>query len=244
MNNTFTLPDASKATVVTCIAMQAFALYTVASHNNGSVWLLVIAFFISGFLTDLLSGFAHFSFDYIIPAEMPILGPFAVKFRAHHEAPTLDPSAVLTNLTMGAYAALPFVTLAWMIIGLSADTPASFLTAAILIETSVWMLAFHQIHSYAHMGCHLSPEQFNQAVAEISQLPTKRQQKEEFARLFRSVGIPRFVRILQRCRLFLKPEIHWIHHHSFESDFSSVNGWSDPLMNFLYRPLARRMKAK
>jgi hypothetical protein len=105
------------------------------------------------------------------------------------------------------------------------------------------MLGFHQIHAYAHMGSHLPPEEFNRAVSEISQLSSKKQQKEEFAKLFQSLGIPPFVRFLQRCRLFLRPEVHWQHHLSFESDVSSVNGWSDPVMNWLYRPIARRKKA-
>jgi hypothetical protein len=81
-------------------------------------------------------------------------------------------------------------------------------------------------------------------VVEISQLPDKRQQKEAFAALFQSLGITRAIRFLQRCGLFLRPEIHWQHHISFESDFSSVNGWSDPLMNLIYRPLARRKLAR
>jgi len=120
----------------------------------------------------------------------------------------------------------------------------SFLVDASLLMTSLWMLGFHQIHSYAHMGSNLPPEEFNRAVAEISQLPTRRQQREEFEKLFAALGIPRFVRLLQRSRLFLRPEEHWRHHLYFESDFSSVNGWSDPLMNWIYRPIARRQKAR
>jgi hypothetical protein len=44
--------------------------------------------------------------------------------------------------------------------------------------------------------------------------------------------------------MFLRPEEHWRHHLSFESDFSSVNGWSDPLLNWLYRSIARQKKAQ
>jgi hypothetical protein len=239
-----TLPKASKATVVTCIAMQAFALYAVATHPHRSLWLSVIAFFAAGFLTDFISGLAHFGFDYIWPPHTPILGPIAVEFRHHHESPTLDPSAVVTNLTKGAYCALPFAIITKVATMVLPDTAGSFLGVAILMGTSLWMLGFHQIHSYAHMGSRLSPEEFNQAVAEISKLPTRRQQEAEFAKFFQSLGIPRSVRLLQHCRLFLRPEIHWQHHISFETDFSSVNGWSDPLMNGLYRRLVRRKRAR
>lgn len=238
-----TLPQSSKAIVVTCVAMQAVALVSVASHNSGSVWLSVIAFFLGGFLTDLISGLFHFSFDYVWQPRTPIMGPISVEFREHHQEPTLDPSAIVSNLTRGAYGALPLAIMAWGFIKLLPGNSGSFLVAATLMATSLWMLGFHQIHSYAHMGSQLSPEEFNQAVIEISQLPTKRQQKVEFAGLFKQVGIPEVIRLLQRCRLFLRPEVHWRHHISFESDFSSVNGWSDPLMNLIYRPLARRKQA-
>lgn len=239
-----TLPQSSKAVVITCLAMQAFVLCDVARQSHRSLWLAVVAFFVGGFLTDLISGLFHFSFDYIWPPRTPIMGPISVEFKQHHEEPTLDPSAYVSNLTRGAYGALPIAIITWVVIKLSADNSASFLAVAILMETSLWMLGFHQIHSYAHMGSQLSPEEFNRAVVEINQLPSRRQQKEEFARLFQSVGIPPLVRLLQRCRLFLRPEVHWRHHISFESDFSSVNGWSDPLMNLLYKPVAQRKKAR
>jgi hypothetical protein len=112
------------------------------------------------------------------------------------------------------------------------------------MSTSIWMLGFHQIHSYTHMGSKLPADEFNRAVIEINQLPTRREQKAAFIKLFRELGIPRYVRVLQRCRLFLRPEVHWRHHINFETDFSSVNGWSDPVMNLIYRPIARWRKVK
>jgi hypothetical protein len=36
--------------------------------------------------------------------------------------------------------------------------------------------------------------------------------------------------------------VHWQHHISFETDFSSINGWSDPVMNWLYRRLVWRKR--
>jgi len=239
-----TLPRSSKMTVLMCLAIQAFVLYTIiARHSSHSLWFIVVAFFIGGFITDLLSGVAHFTFDYVWPPNFPILGPIAVEFQQHHQTPTLDPSAILTNLTKGSYAALPLAVITGIVSLEARDTTSSFLIMISLMATSIWMLGFHQIHAYAHMGSRLSPEDFNRAVAAISQLPA-RQQRKEFAKLFEELGIPRFVRILQRCRLFLRPEVHWQHHRSFETDFSSVNGWSDPIMNWVYRPVALRKKAK
>jgi hypothetical protein len=239
-----TLPQSSRAIVFSCLATQILALYVVAQHPHRNLWLCVIAFFAGGFLTDLISGLFHFSFDYVWPPRAPIMGPISVEFRQHHDEPTLDPSAVVSNLTRGAYGALPIAIVAWIVLKTTADNAASFLMVATLMWTSLWMLGFHQIHSYAHMGSTLSPEEFNQAVVNINRLSSRRQQKEEFARLFETVGIPPVIRRLQRCRLFLRPEVHWRHHISFETDFSSVNGWSDPLMNLLYKPIARRKKVE
>lgn len=239
----FALPQQSRFTVYGCIAMQAVAFYAVASHGHRSLWLAIVAFFIGGFVTDWISGLAHFGFDYVWPPWMPILGPVSVEFREHHQDPTLDPSALMTNFTKAGYAALPLAFITWIVTIRSADTSLSFLMDATLLAISVWMFGFHQIHSYAHMGSKLAAEDFNRAVVEIGRLPTKRQQRREFARLFEGVGIPPVVRVLQKSGMFLRPEIHWRHHLSFESDFSSVNGWSDPFMNWLYRPIACRKKA-
>jgi hypothetical protein len=238
-----TLPTKSQPIVYLCLVTQAFVLYAVAGHPHRSPWLALIAFFAGGFITDLISGLFHFSFDYVWPPKTPIMGPISVEFQAHHVEPGLDPSALTSNLTRGAYGALPFALLAWGVNSAAAETPLSFLGAATIMWASLWMLGFHQIHSYTHMGSRVPAEEFNRAVAVISRLPSKRQQELEFIKLFRTVGIPRFVWFLQRCRLFLRPELHWRHHINFESDFSSVNGWSDPVMNWFYGRIARRKKA-
>jgi hypothetical protein len=237
------LPHASVAVVLACFAVQAWAIYVTGTHPGFNLLALVAAFFVGGFVTDLISGLAHFGFDYVWPANMPILGPISVDFRGHHERPGLDPSAVTVNLTKGGYGAAP---VALMTAGASYYVDSSTLAFFALASgtwTSIWMLGFHQIHAYAHMGKTIPAEQFNHAVERIVQLQSKQAQKEAFAALFAAVGIPKTVRLLQRSRLFLRPEIHWRHHHTFETDFSSVNGWSDPLMNLLYKPIAKRLKA-
>jgi hypothetical protein len=239
-----TLPKSSRVVVVTCFAAQAFALYAVARHNQRGLWLSAAAFFAGGFITDLISGLFHFSFDYVWPPRTPIMGPISIEFQEHHTIPILDPSALVPNLTRGSYGALPFALAAWAVAAWSADTNAGFLAAATVMSASIWMLGFHQIHSYTHMGSSIPAEEFNLAVAEISRLDSRRRQEEEFVKLFDRVGVPPFVRFLQRSRIFLRPELHWRHHIYYETDFSSVNGWSDPLMNLLYKPVARRKKAK
>lgn len=241
--NVLTLPKTSKLFVVLCFGIQVWATHAVFSRQNRSIWLSIAAFFVGGFITDLISSIFHFSFDYVWPPKTPIMGPIAVEFREHHEEPTLDPSALATNLTKGAYGALPLALITLAVTAFLGDSSVCFLLCASLLATSLWMIGFHQIHAYAHMGSSLPPEEFNRAVTEISQLPAGRQ-KREFARLFDRVGIPGHIRFLQHCRLFLRPELHWRHHNSFETDFSSVNGWSDPVTNWLFRRLVQHFRVR
>lgn len=239
---TLELPKSSKATIVTAIAAFGVALYQVSMHDGRNLWLLPLVFLISGFLADLFTGLAHFGFDYVFPDKMPILGPIAKEFRDHHARPTLDPGNYVVNFTKGSYGSLILSFLVCLLSGIMPSGWLSFLVLSTLLGMSLWAFFFHQIHSYAHMGSRLHPDQFNQRVSEISKLPTQAEQIEAFRKLFESVPIPPVIRFLQKYRIILNPEIHNLHHISFESDFSSVNGWSDPVANLVLGPIARRLK--
>jgi hypothetical protein len=205
---------------------------------------MLIGFLLSGFLADMITGLAHFGFDYVFPYSMPILGPIAKEFREHHEEPTLDPSNYIVNFTKGSYGSLAMAGLVILLVGVLPHDSVSFFLVCVLLGIAIWAFFFHQIHAYAHMGSHLSPEEFNRRVTEITRLPSKAEQIAAFNRLFDTVPIPRPVRLLQRARLILNPGRHNLHHLHFETDFSSVNGWSDPVLNWFLTPVARRMKAR
>lgn len=236
-----TLPKESRILVGLCLVVQAFAVYQVATHPGLSFLMTIAAFFIATYIADLITAIFHFGFDYIWEADTPFVGPISVEFRQHHDKPMLDPSAYVSNFTRGAYMGIPFGLIAYFGAKNHDGGQLQYLYVASVLGISLWGLGFHQIHSYTHMGKSVPPDEFNAAVARISQLPEK-EQKKEFAKLFERVGIPKFVRLMQKCRLFLRPEVHWRHHNSYETDFSSLNGWSDPLTNILFRPIARRRK--
>lgn len=238
------LPKSSKSAIVASIAVFAAALWSVSVHGGRSPWLAIAAFLLSGFLADMFTAFAHFGFDYVFPEDMPILGPVAREFREHHQAPTLDPKDYVVNLSKGAYCCLPVSAIVLGLGGLLAPTATSFFGLAVLLGMAFWAFFFHQIHSYAHMGSCLAPAEFNARVAQISRLPSKAARIQEFGKLFETVPIPPVIRFLQRYRIILNPEVHNLHHISFETDFSSVNGWADPVINFALRRIARRIKAK
>jgi hypothetical protein len=242
--STLALPKSSKATIIISIMAFGVALYRVALHDDLTPWLVLAAFVISGFIGDLFTGLAHFAFDYVFPDDMPIMGPIAKEFREHHDCPTLDPRDYVVNLTKGAYSSLPLSLVVCVLSETVNRGWTSLLLICTLLGMSFWAFFFHQIHSYAHMGSCLSADEFNRRVAQISRLPTQAEQRQEFKALFETVPIPPVIRLLQRCRIILNPEIHNLHHISFESDFSSVNGWSDPIMNVFLRPIARRLKAQ
>jgi hypothetical protein len=236
------LPKSSKITIVVSIIAFAAAFWSVATHGGRNPWVAVVAFAASGFLADLFTALAHFGFDYVFPENMPILGPIAKEFRDHHERPTLDPKDYVVNLTKGAYCSLPVAVVVLILSAVLPPDGISFFAIATLLGMSFWAFFFHQIHSYAHMGSCLSPDEFKSRAAQISRLPTKAMQIQEFAALFEKVPIPPIIRLLQRYRIILNPEVHNLHHVAFETDFSSVNGWADPVINFVLRPIARRFK--
>jgi Lipid desaturase domain len=241
-SKTFTLPKESWVVVGIALVTQLVSLWKVLHHPSASVWVTVIAFFSAAYLADLITAFFHFGFDYVWPDNFPIMGPISVEFRQHHDRPMLDPSALCGNLTRGAYMGGIISCIAWFVANLPAGA-WNYFWVATTMGIALWGFFFHQIHSYSHMGKTVSPDEFNAAVRRISLLPTS-EQKAEFTKLFDKVGIPKWVRILQKSHLFLRPEIHWKHHQAFESDFSSLNGWSDPLTNLFFGPIARKRKAQ
>ena len=237
------LPGSSRTVVIAAAALIAVSGFRVAAHEGTSPLLIGVAFFASGFLADALTGLAHFGFDYVFPDEMPILGPIAVEFREHHDYPTLDPSNYTENLTKGSWCSLPLSCGVFYLAGAHPSGSAWFTVIATLFGMSLWAFFFHQIHSYAHMGSILPPEELHACVKRIRSLPSTAEQVREFSRLFEVVPIPLPIRMLQRWRILLNPSTHNLHHVLFESDFSSVNGWSDPLLNLVLGPIARRRKA-
>jgi len=241
--STLQLPKSSKILVVISAGFVLAAGVRILHHESASWFLVVLAFLASGFLADAFTGLAHFGFDYVFPDKMPILGPIAMEFREHHDYPTLDPSNYAENLTKGCWCSLPLSILVFYLAGEHPSGGAWFAVLATLFGMSAWGFFFHQIHSYAHMGSILPPEELHACIARIRLLPSPTEQVTEFAKLFEAVPIPTPIRILQQCRILLNPATHNLHHVLFESDFSSVNGWSDPLLNLVLGPIARRKKA-
>lgn len=50
------------------------------------------------------------------------------------------------------------------------------------------------------------------------------------------------VRLLRRLGLLMRPEDHIAHHETLMRDFSTINGWSNPVLNRLFDALRRRGK--
>jgi hypothetical protein len=238
------LPRSSKPTIVLSVLAFAAALVCVSISSGRSLVIAIAALAVSGFVADLFTAFAHFGFDYVFPEQMPILGPIAREFRDHHEWPTLDPKDYVVNLSKGAYCSLPLSIIVIVLSCVVDQNTLSFFVLATLLGLSFWGFFFHQIHSYAHMGACLSPQEFKSRAVQIGLLPSKAQQIRQFRELFDEVPIPSPIRFLQKCRIILNPAVHNVHHVEFETDFSSVNGWADPIANLILRPIARWMKEK
>ena len=241
------LPEKSIIAISIAMLLLVLNLYILAHHSHTSVFLVVMAFLVSGFVADAFTGVAHFGFDYVLPYSLPVLGPVAFEFNQHHDEPSLDPSSYGPNLTKGSYVSIPLSILLLMLVSVAPGTYFWFWVEATFMGITAWAFFFHQIHAYAHMGSSFPPDVFKGRVEEIARLETKREQRLALAKLFETVPIPPPIRLLQRCGLILSPEKHNIHHilfELFESNFSSINGWSDPVLNPLLGPVARRYKAR
>jgi hypothetical protein len=239
-----TLPGRSVPVIVAALIGICGTAADLLIRGDVGVFGFVAALAISGLLADAITALAHFSFDYIFPYNFPIFGPIAQGFNEHHDEPSLDPKDKIENFTLGAYGscAISVISLAFILFG--DHGPVSSFATTLLLFLAIWGLLFHHLHSYAHMGSVLDPQLFNREIERISILESNRERKAALRALFDSVPIPPFIRILQRLRLTLEPGRHNLHHMHFESDFSSVNGWSDPLLNPVLGPAARYFKAK
>lgn len=51
---------------------------------------------------------------------------------------------------------------------------------------------------------------------------------------------PWAVRAMRRARLLMRPEDHILHHETLTQDFSTINGWSNPALNRVFRALRKR----
>lgn len=238
------LPKRSAGVVALAVAASAALVGYVLLEIQLPFWAWPLIFFVSGFLADAITALAHFGFDYVFPYGAPILGPIAREFNEHHDAPGLDPGNLVDNLTKGAYASLVVSTLALAVLLLRSPGLAADFVLAVCVALTVWTLLFHQMHSYAHMGSVLTSDVFRRRLDEIAALDGVREQKRALRALFAEVPIPPLLRTLQTLGLTLNPERHNLHHIRFESDFSSVNGWSDPLLNPVLGPLARHFKRR
>ncbi|HEX4293738.1 MAG TPA: fatty acid desaturase CarF family protein [Rhizomicrobium sp.] len=241
--STLALPKSSRTVVLAAVIGLGVSSICVCLHDGGNLWLALVAVALSGFLADLFTSLAHFGFDYVFPEKTPILGPIASEFREHHDHPTLDPSDYVVNLSKGSYASLPLSVLVCVLCRTTGHDWGGFLLLATLLGMSFWAFFFHQIHSYAHMGSCIAAEEFKARVAQVRALHSRAEQTREFEKLFEAAPIPSAIRLLQRCRLMLNPKTHNFHHIHFETDFSSVNGWSDPMMNLVLKPIAKRIIA-
>jgi hypothetical protein len=95
-----------------------------------------------------------------------VMGPISVELKEHHQEPTLDPSALVSNLTRGAYGALPLAVIT--LTGKpSPDEFAANVSGHSNVDVDKHPDAWISPNRFlcAHRS-QLSPEEFNRIVAE------------------------------------------------------------------------------
>ena len=241
------LPPSCAPLIVVALLAKSLAVYLVVTSEYASFVLVVVAFFVSGFLADLITAFAHFALDYVVTSyKIPVIGPMAREFQKHHENPVQYPtnSNYSVNFTKGAYGNLPVLIPVIVIAWNGIEGVLSFFILTTLVGASVWAFFVNQIHAYTHIGADCFSEELQQQMERIKDLASETEQRKKYETLFETVPIPWAIRTLQNLRLILSPSAHNVHHITFEKNFAIINGWSNPVANLILQPLARQFKAK
>jgi len=216
------------------------AVFTAFKHAGDSLGVAILALALGTYCSDALSAVVHFCFDYVIPDRFPILGGVAKSFRDHHDNPILDPGTRPENYAIGATSAAPLAVLSLTSEYFSQGGQSSHLASMCLAVMAVWGMFFHQIHAYAHMGSSVDVAHYGARIDQIVLQHSSRDRRRMLNEMFDGMPIPSFVRALQRLGILLDPVRHVSHHREIDCNFSSVNGWSDALLNPLMRQLVRR----
>jgi hypothetical protein len=184
----------------------AFSVIVVQSVVSFTLIYWVIGVFLAAYCADLLSGLAHMYIDFAVSDRKNYIHKELFLSRVHHHE--LRRPAKLNYASLWFSPALyGFVVLALLPAALSLLLPAklSMDWIAPFWISVLWLSSVSQI---AHAFAH------GKARHPISK---------------------KFVRLLQRAKLIVSPVTHAIHHREIDCNFSVLNGWSIPLLNFVFK---------
>ena len=183
-----------------------FSRTLLLSISNTPAVFWVIGVLLGAFCADLISGLIHMYIDFGISNRKNPIHKELFLSRVHHHQ--LDRPAKLNYASLWFSPALySFLVLALL--------PALLVTILSPIPNLNWLAPFW-----------LSVLWFS-SVSQVFHAFAHGKAKHPFAK--------KIIRLLQKFRLMIPPKIHGKHHSEIDCNFSVLNGWSIPLLNFVFR---------
>lgn len=218
------------------VARIALALFGVSTAFNLAAaardphWLMLPAFVLGWYLTDLASGAVHMALDYRRCPPVPGLAWLFHYDGARDSADYLRRKAeVVTRLSVFDRLVFDFKNHHPRPDALGRQNVLHLMSATVLIVQLPLSLALNIAAAFMPMPGWLSI------------LTTTFLVGGAFAQYFHATlhraRNPWAIRAMRRAKLLMTPEDHDVHHASLQRDFATVSGWSNPLLNRVFAML-------
>jgi len=184
----------------------AFSVVVIRSQGSLTPVNWVAGILLGAYFADLLSGLAHMFIDFAVSDRKNYIHKELFLSRVHHHE--LRRPAKLNYASLWFSPALySFVVLALLPASLGLILPAA-VTMDWIVPFWLSILWFSSVSQIAHAFAH------GKAHHPISK---------------------KIVGLLQRTKLIVSPRTHAIHHREIDCNFSVLNGWSIPLLNYVFK---------
>jgi len=192
--------------LVLLVVYLVFSVIVIRSQDNLALIYWVVGVPLAAYCADLLSGLAHMFIDFAVSDRKNYIHKELFLSRVHHHE--LKRPARLNYASLWFSPALYcFVLLALLPASVNLVLPP-MVTVDWIVPFWLSILWFSSVAQVAHAFAH------GKARHPVSK---------------KTIGL------LQRGKLIVSPRTHAIHHREIDRNFSVLNGWSIPLLNFVFK---------
>lgn len=184
----------------------AFSLSVLHAIPETSLVHWLAGILLGAYCADLLSGIIHMYIDFAVSNKRNLLHKELFLSRVHHHE--LHRPARLN------YASLWF-------------SPAAYAFLLLVIFPVVLTIPFPPLAGKEWIYPFWLSAVWFSSVSQVSHAFAHGKGRRPFAR--------RIVRVLRACRLAISPRTHLKHHRDIDCNFSVLNGWSIPLLNWVFK---------
>lgn len=222
--------------MLTCLAIAALVVLLLADAViavSASGWWLIAAALAGWFLADLMSGVVHMVMDYRpSPAGVGLEQLYFYKGSRESDAYLAMRRAAFARLTPIQRITYDFKNHHPRPDALGRRSMLTQIGATVLFATLPFALVANAVLALTGWPAPLAALLISFLVGAT------------FAQYFHGTlhraDNPRAVRLMRQLRLLMRPEDHCRHHETLAYDFSTINGWSNPVINAVFRLAHRR----